>query len=566
MSFRPLKWGLLLFAPTLLAKTPVILFQGVPEKWQPTLQAGLSLTEERCDTPHWRIRYLFEKADGELHHQLRAFGHYQPKIEKILRFDDGCWKAIFKIELGPRIKIARAEIKLFGQAAHDPSFQEFLTRNALRVGQPLHHGRYERFKRNLLALAEARGYFKARFLRHELRVDPERQRAEIVLHFESGPRFKIGSLHFPLLKAFDPAFLRRFLPFREGDFYDREKIEQLQRDLIRSGYFRDVEVIPLKEGALDHEVPVEVRLAPQKRHLFTFGVGFDTNTGPRGLLRYENRYLNRRGHRVELTGRYSPVKREVQGEYLIPWWRPAKEWFSLGSRFLQEETDTFETRSVLFGSRFFHHHFGWQETFGLDFRYETSKLQGRAKRLLLLLPTIGWQRTEKDHPTLPQKGLRFDFELTAGLGLASQVPTFFKGHLLLKGIHSLPWSARLLGRIEAGGVFGQNFKELPASQRFFTGGFDSIRGFGYKRLGGSGGRYLLVGSLEYEQKMARKFGFVLFTDGGNAYGHLDDPTFVGAGIGFRWFSPIGPIRFDLATPVRGKSPKIRLHISMGPDL
>ncbi|HID09622.1 TPA: outer membrane protein assembly factor, partial [Candidatus Micrarchaeota archaeon] len=162
----------------------MILFQGVPEKWQPTLQAGLSLTEERCDTPHWRIRYLFEKADGELHHQLRAFGHYQPKIEKILRFDDGCWKAIFKIELGPRIKIARAEIKLFGQAAHDPSFQEFLTRNALRVGQPLHHGRYERFKRNLLALAEARGYFKARFLRHELRVDPERQRAEIVLHFE----------------------------------------------------------------------------------------------------------------------------------------------------------------------------------------------------------------------------------------------------------------------------------------------------------------------------------------------------------------------------------------------
>ncbi len=551
------------------AERPEILFEGVDPAWLPTLYAYLSLDDLDCKTPSWKVRDLFERADREIAKALRAFGHYRPRLRKRLKWEAGCWQALFRIDPGPPVRIARLELTITGDARRDPAFQEFRHQLPLRIGDPLHHGRYEQLKQGLLDLASSRGYFRARLLKHQLRVDPETLRAEIDLHLDSGERFRISQILWLGAERFSPHFLRRFLPFREGSFYSREKLDQLWRSLVRSGYFQSVELVPIVEEDGKPEVLLKIRLVPRRRHFLQVGAGFESGVGPRARLHYQNRSLGRYGRRAELEGRLSPIDREIALQYLIPHFppsRPGDGWLSFSGGALWEETETFQTRNAHFGGRLLQRGDRFEESLGLRFQYERSQISSGKRRLLLLMPEAGWLWRFKDHPLSPRRGLLLQLDLASGIGLAQGAPTFLRGKLFTKAIGTLPGSGRILGRIEVGALWARHFGQLPASQRFFTGGAGSIRGFRYKQLGGDGGRYLLVGSLEYEQPITQSLGIALFLDGGNAYAHLNDPTMIGAGVGIRWRSPIGPLRLDLAAPLRGASPTLRLYISLGPDL
>jgi translocation and assembly module TamA len=138
------------------------------------------------------------------------------------------------------------------------------------------------------------------------------------------------------------------------------------------------------------------------------------------------------------------------------------------------------------------------------------------------------------------------------------------------------WSgARLLTRVEAGFTAIDELDTLPASVRFFAGGDTSVRGYAYKSLGPTdplgnvvGGENLLVGSIEFDQKIAESWAVAAFIDSGNAYDEVKDfNTATGVGIGIRWFSPLGPIRIDVAVPLEKDAPDdYRFHITLGPDL
>jgi translocation and assembly module TamA len=109
--------------------------------------------------------------------------------------------------------------------------------------------------------------------------------------------------------------------------------------------------------------------------------------------------------------------------------------------------------------------------------------------------------------------------------------------------------------------------------RFFTGGAQTVRGYAYQSLGpvdvdGNvvGGRYLMIGSIEYEHSFNKDWGAALFYDGGNAANNLTDKLARGAGFGMRWKSPVGTVRVDLARALSLENKPWRLHINIGPDL
>ena len=116
---------------------------------------------------------------------------------------------------------------------------------------------------------------------------------------------------------------------------------------------------------------------------------------------------------------------------------------------------------------------------------------------------------------------------------------------------------------------------LLPDQRFFAGGDTSVRGYAYNSLGPTdpfgaviGGSNLLVGSLEIDQEVAENWAIAAFVDSGNAFDDVEDyDPATGVGAGIRWFSPLGPIRFDIAVPLESDAPdSFRVHITLGPDL
>jgi translocation and assembly module TamA len=141
----------------------------------------------------------------------------------------------------------------------------------------------------------------------------------------------------------------------------------------------------------------------------------------------------------------------------------------------------------------------------------------------------------------------------------------------------LPWEARLIVRGRAGAILEDHvFDRVPLSLRFFAGGDNSVRGYDYESLGPRnalgeliGGNRVFEASVEYEHPLTESWSIATFVDAGNAFLGSDFKLRTGAGIGARWFTPIGPIRLDVAWPIDmapGEDAGPRLHISLGPDL
>ncbi len=118
------------------------------------------------------------------------------------------------------------------------------------------------------------------------------------------------------------------------------------------------------------------------------------------------------------------------------------------------------------------------------------------------------------------------------------------------------------------------FKELPASLRFFAGGGRSVRGYAYQSLGPKditgkviGGKNLLTMSIELDRKLFKDWAIAAFFDAGNAF---DSPShlrlYKGAGLGIRYFTPVGALQLDLARQIGVDNPAYRVHFSVGFEL
>ena len=132
---------------------------------------------------------------------------------------------------------------------------------------------------------------------------------------------------------------------------------------------------------------------------------------------------------------------------------------------------------------------------------------------------------------------------------------------------------QVLGSLNTGYIWADDFYDVPYKLRFFAGGDQSIRGYDYESLSPidkgylTGGQILAVGSAEYNYEFRPGFRGALFTDVGNAYDKdFETETKVGVGVGIRWASPVGVVRVDVAAGVTEESIPVRLHFFIGSPL
>ena len=134
--------------------------------------------------------------------------------------------------------------------------------------------------------------------------------------------------------------------------------------------------------------------------------------------------------------------------------------------------------------------------------------------------------------------------------------------------------ARWIVRGDAGWIGTDDVLALPPTRRFVAGGAQSVRGFEFESIGPGddadalvGGSTLLVGSVEADYEVIRQWRVAAFADVGDAMdSFVDFDAELGVGLGIRWASPLGLIRFDFASPLSDPSNSFRLHFVFGPDL
>ncbi|HEB63698.1 MAG TPA: outer membrane protein assembly factor [Gammaproteobacteria bacterium] len=504
---------------------------------------------------------------------LQAVGYYSSSSTTQIIKQKNDTTIRITIQLGQPVRIDRFQFILDGDAIEDPEFQKLLDNNLIRQGQVLNHGDYETYKSSFNKLARSRGYFDARYLKHRIEVRPEKLRADILLHFDSGRRYQIGEIIFddsPISRE----RLQKWVPFPLNSPYESKYLSMLSNSLRSSGYFKSVQAELQQESVYDgNKVPLRVKLVPNKRNAVSLGLGFATDTGARSQIDWSRPYVNSRGDSARAKVAVSQVAHSLSGEYKIPFSkRPETRYLKIKGGTQKETLDDSESRlntiSLLRHSRSLNN---WQKVISLRWEQERFKVTGRAwQESNLVLPGMSWSKTVEQSPRRVKWGYRYNLILQgANRRLGSDID-LQKITASAKWLWKLSHSHRFLSRAELGWLSTNDFNKLPATHRFFTGGDQSIRGFDYQTVSadsqGIGGRYLTVGSLEYNNYFSQNWGWAIFVDVGRAFLSKSDPVRSGVGVGVRWASPIGLLRIDLGFGISEENVPKRLHISIGPQL
>jgi translocation and assembly module TamA len=520
-----------------------------------------------------RIRRLHQKAKEEITLALQPFGYYRPTINSdIQHTDDGHWQATYTITPGPPLPVSTIDFRITGEGINDPEFKKLHSKLVLQPGRTLNHADYENTKTSLSRTAIERGYFDGRFVVHQINVDLNAYQADIVLHFDTGPRYHFGELIFQQ-HYIDTELLLKFSPFVAGDPYSNNDLVELQRALSDSDYFQTVEVHPLPRQTEELEVPIEIQLTARKLHKYTFGFGYGTDTGARGMLGWEVPVVNSHGHRFDSELRISEIGDSAKLRYRIPIFNPRTDQLIYSWGRTNEKTDTSTSLIYSTSAGMIYARGQWRENVALTYQQERYTVANVKDRTNLLIPSAGWSRVWARSRLQPRHGIGLQFELRgASQQLLSDID-FLQARTRAKAIMPLGPRGRLLLRGDAATTAVAPLETLPASVRFFAGGAQSVRGYAYQSLGPVnangdviGGKQLLVGSVEYDHNLANNISAALFYDAGNAIDKIDDPLKHGAGFGLRWNSPIGPVRIDLASALSLDGNPWRIHINIGPDL
>ncbi len=568
---------LILLSLSIISKLAVsddkITINGVDEPLEENIRQHLTLSDRDCQAPQWRLQAAREDAAGEITQALQALGYYDASINSgELQHGKECWSISFDITPGKPVRIELIHIDFEQDAAKDPHFEKLLKDLPVVKGEVLNHGNYTETKNELQNLALERGYFDAELSRHQLLVDPENHSADIELTMVSGSRYRFGnvSINSDFLQQH---LLNRLVTITTGELYSSEKVYEFQQALNDSGYF-DSAVIREHHNAQQRSVDLDVILTPAKKYVIGFGVGVTTDGGPRVSSSLEDRYVNSHGHRFKSRIRYEALLGvSLEFLYSIPLENPTKEWFSFMAQIETVDTDTSNRNTGRLGVRMTKiRPRDWLETRYLTLKHEEYDVAEEHGRAMPLILGISWTRTRKDGTHRILKGDKLHLELRGAAHDFSEGSPFFQAIARGKWINS-PWDkGRIISRLDLGATIVDSINNMAASDRFFTGGDNSIRGYGYQDLGPensfgdvTGGKHLAVASLEYEHFLNKGWSVAAFVDAGNAFNDDSIDVKTGVGLGVRWLSPLGPIKIDLAHPLDDDQNDIRFVFRMGPE-
>ena len=553
--------------------TADVIFSGLAPDQEANARAMMPLAAAGCDSASWRVERLFHNADMNIRVALEALGFYELTIAKSLSWNDECWQASFDIAVGEPVRLREVGVVVEGEAAQDPAFQSRISAGRPVPGDILNHGYYDKYKSTLMNAANNGGYFDAEFERSQVTVDGEAKVADIDLRFQSGTRYHFGQVSFSE-GIIDGNLLAGYNDIRAGDHYSAATVSNLYDALNGSTYFGSVSIRTEPVDADEKIVPVAVTLTPGSRKIYSIGVGLTTDTGPQGRLGYANRRRNDKGHQFESKLFASPVKSELTATYRWPIRDPRQEWFSIVTGVQYEDTDTSESDTYKLGILRSHNvSTSWLETRYLDFAFENFKVGDQDTSSRLIIFGINRESAKGRELSRVESGRRLSFDIRGASDSLGSDTSFLQFRSTAKWIHSLSEKTRILLRGNLGLTAQEELIELPASVRFFAGGDRSVRGYDYEALGPTdatgtviGGSHLLTGSLEIDHSFRPKWVMAAFVDSGNAFSNSDIDFRTGAGLGIRWYSPVGPVRLDIAHPFDDPDEDFRIHISLGPDL
>ncbi len=437
--------------------------------------------------------------------------------------------------------------------------------------------------RTTKAFNEYFGNFGFAFARTEVRpeIDRTTNRVKLVLVADPARRAYVRRINIVGNNRTRDQIVRREFRQTESSWYDGEKI-RLSRDRVnRLGYFKEVDVDTQEVASSQDQVDLNVNVVEKPTGMLTLGAGFSSAEKVSLSFGIQQDNVFGSGHNLGLQVSTSKFNQYYVLNTTDPYFTEdgisrTFELYHRSSKPYVQQGGNYRMITSGLGVRF-----------GLPFSELDRIFLGSAAEKTELVPgtnmlgvhaklcqqfgcvasnvpvTAGWARDSRDSYLNPNNGkfIRLNSELGAfGDGRYAKFGGQYQQYFPITKQYTFAFNADLgIGK-------GLNGQTLPFYKNYYSGGLGSVRGFEQGTLGPRditgpviGGAKKVTVNTEFllpfpgagNDRSLRLYGFY---DMGNVYGEFEKID-VGQlrsayGIGLSWVSPMGPLRFAWARPIR----------------
>lgn len=499
------------------------------------------------------LSYRERMIRSDLLKAMESRGYYAAKI----RFRDGEEEkadGTYTIDSGPLYTIRDITIK-------PDRYGALLADLPVKPGDPLLAARVLAAQNVLLDAIAKKSCALTLHVSYTATIFPGQTQARLTFTVETGPDAKFGPAIFAGQKTVETAYLDKLVPWNEGDCFKRKKLDTLRDKMLSGGLFSQADVVT---GAINPDtgaVPVTVHLKEKALRTVKAGLSYYTDEGPGATLGWEHRNLLGEAEKFNADLALSSLEQSLDLALNKPFFLRDDQSLTLSAALDRQNTDAYEELGIGTGFRI-NRKFTKKlsGSAGADFTLTriTEEDDNTTENYGLVSGAVSVVFDTRDDTLDPHKGVLARAEIQPFVDAFGESAPFLKSTVSASAYHAIHKRTVLAARAKLGSIAGAHAQDVPATERFYAGGGGSVRGFGYQEIGpfdGNdplGGRSLVELSTEARFKITSKFGAVLFVDAGNVAADTApafDNIAVGTGLGFRYYTGFGPLRFDIATPL-----------------
>jgi translocation and assembly module TamA len=527
---------------------------------------GFALTERaRQDTAR------FETA-------LQSFGYYKATVETTIgghKLDDPTLPATIdaapadpplevavSFDLGPRFTLGTVKIS----TKVPPDIPAHLD---LTPGQPAIAAQILGAQSRLLDALRSDGYPLAKVPLPIALLHPDQNLLDVDFQPETGPKADIGPISLTGLKDMNESFVRKRLLLHQGDPFSPKAIETARQDLSSIGVFGVVRAEPADALDPEGQLPVTFDLTERPLHAVDLSVAYSTDLGVNFTTAWHDRNLFGNAEQLNLTAATQlggdAVTRpgySVSAQFIKPDFLMRDQALELDLNAIKQSLQAYDQTALLekiaLNRKLTPQ---WTASVGLSGEQESILQEDVTRHYNLAGIPLSLKYDSTTSMLDPTQGVRATFAVTPTESIGTPSATFFIAQIsgstyldVFNDGRSVLALRGLVGQVSGAGVFG-----LPPDQRFYAGGSATVRGYRYQTLGPqfpdripTGGTAISTGTVEVRQRILASYGVVGFIDVGQVSSNgapFTSNWHAGAGIGARYYTPIGPIRLDVAVPL-----------------
>ncbi|WP_167767109.1 autotransporter assembly complex protein TamA [Jannaschia formosa] len=563
-------------------------FQGDNEALAQTIQATSLVANTIREEEDATRREIVAAAQADYSRLLAAMfeaGHFGPVISILI---DGVEAAELPV-IGTDAPVDRVEIQvapgpifLFGEARIGPLPEGVAPPEGFAPGAQAGTDILREATSEGIDAWRARGFAKAELESQEIVARHPVNLLDARLTLDPGQRLSYGPLLIEGNENVRAGQIRRIADLRPGRVFDPEEVRTAARRLQQTGAFRSVAVVEADEALPDATLPLTVQVVERLPRRIGFGAEISTTEGAGLSAFWLHRNLTGFADSFRAEAEITGIGGDSGGEdYRLgfAYNRPATfnsetDLFVTGEvESLDQDDFTSDRAELVVGARRIVSE-EFQYSYGLSLEYsDVEDAFGEREFLIASIP-LKAQYDRRDEPLNPADGYYVEAGLdpfygfeTAGGGVRFTAD--------LRGYQGFGDDRRtvIAARLQLGTVVGPDLEDTPPTDLFFSGGGGTVRGQPFQSLSLElpsgrevGGRSFVGLSTELRRRVTDTIGVVGFIDAGQISESSDwsgGESHVGAGLGVRYNTGIGPIRVDLGVPVSGPGDNSGFEIYIG---